>query len=153
MSDRFDRWISSDEWATIVRNVPIVSVDLVIEHSGGVILGRRENEPAKGEWFVPGGRVQKFESLTDAVHRIAREELGIDVTIRRQLGVYEHMYDESDVSEGNGKHYVANAYVVQVTGESSLSADEQHDSLRVFDDPPEDLHPYVEAYLRDAGIR
>lgn len=153
MSDRSDQWIPADEWATIVRNVPIVSVDLVIECNDGVVLGQRENEPAKGEWFVPGGRVQKFESLTDAVHRIAREELDIDVTIQRRLGVYEHMYDESDVSESDGKHYVANAFVVQVIDESSLSADEQHGSLRVFDEPPEDLHPYVEVYLRDAGIR
>jgi len=31
-----DRWIPSDEWRTIVANVPLVSVDLVIEHDGGV---------------------------------------------------------------------------------------------------------------------
>ena len=53
MSDD-DRWIPSEEWA-VVDNVPLVSVDLVAKHDGGVLLGRHENEPAKGEWFVPGG--------------------------------------------------------------------------------------------------
>ena len=42
------------EWRTIVENVPLVSVYLVIEHDSGVLLGKRENEPAKGEWFVSG---------------------------------------------------------------------------------------------------
>ena len=41
--------IPDDEWQTIVANVPLVSVDLVIEHDGGVLLRKRENEPAKGE--------------------------------------------------------------------------------------------------------
>jgi colanic acid biosynthesis protein WcaH len=63
-----------------VTSVPLVSVDLVVRHDGGAVLGRRQNEPAKGEWFVPGGRVHKDERLTDAVHRVARTELGSDVT-------------------------------------------------------------------------
>jgi len=35
-------------WRVIVENVPLVSVDLVVEHDGGILLGERENEPAKG---------------------------------------------------------------------------------------------------------
>jgi colanic acid biosynthesis protein WcaH len=52
-----DKPIPDDEWCTIVANVPLVSVDLVIEHDDGVLLGKRENEPAKNEWVVPGGTV------------------------------------------------------------------------------------------------
>lgn len=54
-----DNPIPDDEWRTIVANVPLVSVDLVIEYDGGVLLGKRENEPAKGEWFVRMGRCSK----------------------------------------------------------------------------------------------
>ncbi|WP_338739164.1 NUDIX domain-containing protein [Haloplanus salilacus] len=97
-----DERCPDDEWRTVVRNVPIVSVDLVVRHDGGVVLGRRENAPARGEWFVPGGRVRKDEPLADAVHRVAR--------------------------------------------------DDQHAPLRTFEPPFPDFHPYVEAYLRDAGL-
>ena len=83
-------WIPKDEWETIVRNVPIVSVDLVVKRSDGIVLGKRTNEPAKGEWFVPGGRVQKGETRVEAVHRITEEEFGVSVDVIESLGAFEH---------------------------------------------------------------
>lgn len=149
MSER--RRIPDEEWATVVRNVPLVAVDLVVRHDGGVVLGKRENEPARGEWFVPGGTVFKGERLAAAARRIAREEVGVDVRIERRLGVYEHFYDVADVPDAEGKHYVAVGFVVDPLGEA-FEADDQHAELRVFRPPFDDLHPYVEAYLADAGI-
>lgn len=149
MGDR----IPDAEWETIVRNVPIVSVDLVVRHDGGVVLGRRRNEPAKGEWFVPGGRVRKGERLAAAVHRVAAEEIGASVEIDRRLGVYEHHYDVADVDGADGKHYVPVGYVVTTT-DAGVAPDDQHDALRTFAPPFDgiDLHPYVRAYLADAGL-
>ena len=147
--------ISDSDWRTIVEHAPIVSVDLIVEHDGGIVLGKRTNEPARGEWFPPGGSVRKHERLTDAVHRIAASELGVSVTIERQLGVYEHFYDVADVADVSGvggKHYVPIGYVVSTDG-SSLEPDEQHTELRSFTPPFEfDLHPYVRDYLVDAGV-
>lgn len=148
-------WIPDDEWETIVRNVPIVSVDLVVCSPHGVVLGKRMNDPAKGEWFVPGGRVRKHERLTEAVHRLAREELGIeDVTVRESLGAYEHLYDTVDVDGGDGKHYLANGFVVDTDlGVEEMTLDDQHGDVRAFasEEFPADLHEYTAAYLRDAA--
>jgi colanic acid biosynthesis protein WcaH len=147
-------WISDDEWATIVRNVPIVSVDLVVQSADGLILGKRRNEPAKGEWFVPGGRIHKYERLTEAVHRLAHEELGIDeITIQQSLGVYEHIYEASNIADSDGKHYLANGFVVKTDAViSEITHDDQHSDVRAFDPSnlPADLHEYTAAYLRDA---
>lgn len=143
-------WISDDEWATIVRHVPIVSVDLVVECDEGIVLGKRQNEPAKGEWFVPGGRVHKHETLREAVHRVADEELGIEVKIVEQLGAYEHFYETADVSDAGGKHYLANGFVVEATSYPSKS-DAQHSELRMFEELPSDLHKYTQNYLVDAS--
>jgi colanic acid biosynthesis protein WcaH len=146
-----DRRIPEAEWRTVVRNVPIVSVDLVVRHEGGVVLGRRENDPARGEWFVPGGRVRKDESLVDAVHRVARDELGVDVTVDRRLGAYEHFWETSEFEDVPTKHYLANGFVVRTTG-GTLAPDDQRAERRTFDAPFPDLHPYVEAYRRDASL-
>ena len=145
-------WIDEDDWRTILRSVPIVSVDLIVKHDGGVVLGRRTNNPGKGEWFVPGSRVRKGERLEAAVHRVAADELGVEVEIERQLGVDEHFWDASEFPDIESKHHVPVAYVVSVESET-FDLDDQHDAIRVFEPPFDeiDLHPFVERYLRDAG--
>lgn len=55
--------LPKDEWKTIVENMPLVSVDLIVLYDSGILLGKRNNPPAKGEWFVPGGLVKKNETL------------------------------------------------------------------------------------------
>ena len=144
-------WIPEEEWATIVRNVPIVSVDLLVRTPDGVLLVERTNRPAKGEWFVPGGRVRKGERLVEAVHRVAREELGVEVGIEGRLGAYEHLYDDADVDGAGGKHYLANGFLVH-TDATKFDLDDQHGDARVFETFPDGLHPYVRAYLESARI-
>lgn len=143
--------IPDDEWETVVRSVPIVSVDLVVETGDGIVLSKRTNEPAKGEWFVPGGRVRKGERLREAVHRVAQTELGVEVTIERSLGTYEHFYGTADLDDVGGKHYVPHGFVVS-TDATSFALDDQHEAVEVFAEPPADLHEYVAAYLGDAGV-
>jgi colanic acid biosynthesis protein WcaH len=142
--------IPDDEWRSIVANVPLVSVDLVIEHDGGILLGKRENEPVKGEWFVPGGTVLKNEPRTDAVHRVAAEELGVSVVIDDCLGTFEHFYDTSEIEGVHSKHYVATAYRCHFEHDDpTITVDDQHSSLELFQLPLTDLepHPYIERYL------
>jgi colanic acid biosynthesis protein WcaH len=139
-------WIPADEWQTIVANVPIVSVDLLARHQGGLIFGKRTNQPAKGYWFLPGGRVHKCETRREAVHRVADEELGLSVDIVESLGAFEHIYDTSDVDDVATKHYLANGYVVDVVN-GQLQTDSQHQDLRVFQTAPDPLHANVRAYL------
>jgi len=146
-----EEYIDQETWGTIVQSMPIPSVDLVVKCPEGILLGKRANEPAKGEWFVPGGRIQKGEPLQEAVHRIAEEELGIEVTIERSLGAYDHFYEISDVPESGGKHYIAHAYVVSTT-DCTVVGDDQHSELQVFETLPEELHPHIECYLNCTNI-
>ncbi|WP_226007437.1 NUDIX domain-containing protein [Natrinema salinisoli] len=139
--------VPDEIWQDIVEYSPLVSVDLIVEQAGGIVLGQRENRPAKGEWFVPGGVVNKGESLNEAVHRIAREELGNPVTIRTQLGVYEHRYETSEF-EGVSKHYIPIAYVVEL-GSDVIMTDSQHSSFHVFNAPFSGFHENVQTYLDD----
>jgi colanic acid biosynthesis protein WcaH len=62
---------------------------------GKILLGLRNNEPAKDYWFVPEGRIYKDETMTKAFRRITREELGQELEMREGhfLAVYEHQQD------------------------------------------------------------
>lgn len=73
----------------------------------------------------PGGRVQKGEQLDDAALRVARDEIGVDVDIRERLGVYEHIYEASDVGDAGGKHYVPVGFVVEADT-TMFETDDQH---------------------------
>jgi ADP-ribose pyrophosphatase YjhB (NUDIX family) len=41
---------------------------------------RRNNQPAKGEWWFSGGRIRKRESLEEALRREVKEETGLEVS-------------------------------------------------------------------------
>lgn len=142
-----DKPIPPEEYITIVKHVPVVSVDLLVHHEGGLVFGMRENEPAKGEWFVPGGTMLKGETRREAVHRIAQEEMDADVLIDEELGVYTHRYQSAAAAGVDSKQYLATAYVV--TPDSDLQPDDQHTEFDVFKSPFPDLHNYVERYIRD----
>ena len=71
--------LSVEDFAGVVRLTPLVAIDLIVRDSAGrVLLGERKNEPAKGSFFVPGGRITKNETLTAAFRRITRAELGVE---------------------------------------------------------------------------
>lgn len=142
-------WLPADDWRTIVANAPVVSVDLLVRLDGGLVFGERTNEPVQGWWFLPGGRVEKGETREQAVHRVADEELGLAVEIVESLGAFEHFYEVADVAGVDGKHYLANGYVVDAVG-GELAGDDQHGDLRVFTAPPEPLHEHVRWYLEAA---
>ena len=88
------RFLDKDEFAHVVRNTPLVSIDLIIRDPDQcVLVGFRTNEPAKGKWFVPGGVVRKYERLADAFARILKTEVALEASIgdARLIGVYEHL--------------------------------------------------------------
>ena len=70
-----DGHLGDREFAELVRNAPLVSMDLVIRDSHRrVLLCLRQHEPAKNCFFVPGGRIRKNETLAQAFERILEAE-------------------------------------------------------------------------------
>ncbi|MBF4436458.1 NUDIX domain-containing protein, partial [Vibrio anguillarum] len=64
---------------TIIENTPLVSIDLVVyNQKNEALLGKRNNRPAQGYWFVPGGRILKDESIAVAFRRLTLNELGAE---------------------------------------------------------------------------
>jgi 8-oxo-dGTP diphosphatase len=54
-----------------------------------VVLARRANPPQQGRWSLPGGRVERGETLERALVREILEECGLTVRVVRLLEVVE----------------------------------------------------------------
>jgi ADP-ribose pyrophosphatase YjhB (NUDIX family) len=84
-------WLPKAEYDAIFSRVPRLCVEIVIASAGGgVLLTRRQIPPNVGAWHIPGGTVLFGERLVDAVNRVARRELGIDVEVGELLGYIEY---------------------------------------------------------------
>ncbi|MDO6617625.1 GDP-mannose mannosyl hydrolase [Shewanella sp. 6_MG-2023] len=123
-------------FTTVINSTPLVSIDLLIENSQGqVLLGLRNNRPAKGFWFVPGGRIQKNEKLDDAFKRLCFEELGIKHARQKaeHLGPFEHFYDDFVFGEEVSTHYVVLGYKIVVDLDIDALPQKQHGQYQWFD--------------------
>jgi colanic acid biosynthesis protein WcaH len=135
MSD--GNWLSTEAFTSACSALPLVSIDLLITRPGKngeeLLLGLRNNRPAQGWWFTPGGRIRKNEPLQDAMHRIAAGELNLSEALLPRatlLGAWDHFYDDSAFSQAVSTHYVNLAYWLRVdsreAGAIEAPAGEQH---------------------------
>jgi ADP-ribose pyrophosphatase YjhB (NUDIX family) len=93
---------------------------IVHDTAGRLLLIRRANEPGRGRWSIPGGRVEPNETDKDAIIRELLEETGLEVIPGTLVGTalrgpYE-IYD----------------YECAVTG-GTLRAGDDADDARWFD--------------------
>ena len=85
---------------------PALTTDCVIfDNAGRVLLIRRKNEPFKGSYALPGGFVDIGETVEAACRREVQEEVGIELSDLRLIGVY------SDPKRDPRGHTVSAAYL------------------------------------------
>ena len=122
---------------TVVESMPLASIDLCLVYEGQLLMGLRQNEPLKGQWFTPGGRLLKNERWQDGLARIAKAELGLNVTSDafELMGVWDHFYDNSAINESISTDYVNLPHVCYLESRPELSLDPQHESVGWFDIP------------------
>jgi len=129
-------FLDNNTFETVIDSTPLISIDLVVKNpQGQALLGFRTNRPAQGYWFVPGGRIQKNESMRHAFTRLCQHELGLTCAIEQAtfLGPFEHFYDDSVFGEHVSTHYVVLGYEITVD-ESQLSLPtEQHSQYQWLD--------------------
>ena len=91
---------------------PVVGVGAVILKQGKILLEKRGNEPAKGQWSIPGGAVEVGESLEEAVIRETKEETGLEAQSPCFIDVVDqvHLDDKGKIQF----HYVIIDYLVSV---------------------------------------
>lgn len=126
--------MNQEDFLNIIDKAPLVSIDIILtDEADRVLLGYRNNRPAKGYWFVPGGRVRKNETLELAMSRISQAELGFEISIAdsKLIGAYDHLYDDNFHNAPDiNTHYVALGHKVKLPKGQSVTFDSQHEQVK-----------------------
>lgn len=110
-----------------------IAVDLWVKNEeGGVLYTKRDVEPFKGMWHLPGSFLLKGETVDECVKRLAREELGLEI----KGNGFKLRYLDEDLQEPRG-HVVHLVYEVRV----KKSEVEDGESKRFFFEPPKKMIP------------
>ncbi len=89
----------------------------MFDGTGAVLLVRRANEPGRGRWSVPGGRVEVGETDHQAVVREVAEETGLEVEVLRRVGQVQR-------PAPGGAVFAIHDYTCRVTGGTVRAGDD-----------------------------
>lgn len=142
------------EYKNVVDKIPICCVDLIVLYKKKVLLLYRNNEPAKDQWWVPGGRVYKNEKLEEAVIRKSYEEIGVNVKIVKKLGAFESMFEKGPFEDlKNGMHTINVVFVVvPVNDNFQIKIDETSSNYKWIDKVEKSLDHYIKEILQEAKV-
>jgi len=104
--------IPQELYTKIIEVMPIPCVDLLVcEPSGKVLMMKRKNQPAKGSWWFPGGRILFGEHRKDAASRKLMQECGLSSFSISEIGTYDVILD---MPENKLSHGITTVYKILV---------------------------------------
>lgn len=127
---------------------PLLTVDIIIELGNlpqkPIVLIERRNPPLG--WALPGGFVDVGERVEEAAKREAAEETGLDVRLRRLLGVY------SAPDRDPRGHTVSAVFIAAAIGEPQAADDAKQVTVCGLENLPPQLMFDHELILKDYAV-
>jgi ADP-ribose pyrophosphatase YjhB (NUDIX family) len=131
----------------LTDGLPRVGSALIVrDEANRILLGKRNKDPQRGNWILPGGKIHAFETIADAAARELSEETGLEVVVQHQFRVYE-------VINAPQEHRIIIYSWARAVGGDLRASDDVSEvkfvSLQELGDLP--LTPLVREVLADAG--
>jgi len=96
----------------------------IFDNEGKVLLTKRQDN---GQWCLPSGGMEPGESAAEACEREVLEETGLNVRVKRLVGVYSHPDQLIVYSETDKFQIVALHFEAEITGGELGLSDETSD--------------------------
>lgn len=144
--------VSEDLYLKFLAQMPLTCVDVVIIHDGCALLVQRASAPAKGQWWLPGGRVLKGETLKQAAWRKAKEEVSLDCWVGPVMHTAETLFP--DGPNGIPVHSVNTCFLLIPKRMGAVYLNNTITAFQWFNplECQQILHPYVKTCLIKAGF-
>ena len=146
-------FIESKEYQRILEIMPVVCIDFFIVYNNKVFLGKRTNQPYKGEWFVPGWRIQKWEQQEEVFERKLFEETGIrpeDIASKFLLWVYDTQFIGNAFDPIMPTHTINITYGVELKWVVKIQPDSQNEIFESFSiEWDNQLLPYIQNLMSE----
>ena len=125
--------LSNKQFQDIIKLTPLIALDLIIYYKNKILLGRRINEPAKGFFFIPGGRILKGETLEKSCLRLTKNELGFTIPLNKftfHMNT-QHIYKNNFFNNNFSTHYICLCYKYELNDieYKKINIDQQHDDI------------------------
>ena len=134
--------VSNKDFEKFSKYFSFSIVDLLIFDEKSILLTKRKIKPFKGYWHLPGTIIRRNEKREDAVKRAAKEELGKEITIKKELGVYESIVPF--------RHDISNGFIVKFKSKGIIKTDFQGEDFKFFEKLPSKVPKHHKKMILDA---
>jgi ADP-ribose pyrophosphatase YjhB (NUDIX family) len=139
------RPLTFEEFVYIYSRVPRLGVDLIVKKDNGIVLVKRSIDPYKGIWHFPGGTVLFDENIDQAISRIVKDELNLEVLSKNYLGIIEYLYEPDDRFLKKHRHTVCPIFLIKAEG--NLKNDADASEVKILKIIPENTIPEQKEFL------
>lgn len=146
--NKVSKLLDDDLYKIVLENVPIVCVSLVIENNGLLLLKRNEN-PLKGEWCIPGGRLFRDETIKECAFRKAKEELNLNVKECEIIGIMENFFDINKYESDKGTHVIEIIVECKIENLEEIKVANEFSEYKYTKEIPEQLHGMMKTIMRE----
>lgn len=159
--------IEISKFEEIVRNTPLIAIDLFIINERSLLIGKRKNAPGLNTYFVPGGRIKKDENIYKALNRILLNETNLTFKNKSYrplfIGIDEHFYEDNFLKNKNfSTHYVVLMFILEFSKlekiDNRLTLKNQHHNFvwfnkNVNNELSKSMNKYMKGYLEIAELK
>lgn len=131
------------QFKELYSKVPRLTVDLVVQTPNGVVLTLRQLSSWYKLWHLPGGTIFYKETVKQAVKRVAKDELGIAVNIKKLLGYIEYPSEEKE----RGFGWTISLAILCTIKSGQLKINEEASQVKIFSEWPKNIVSEQKVFL------
>ena len=142
--------LTDEEYQFIFSRAVRLCLDFIVVKNNKVLLAKREIEPNKGSWSLPGGMVRYQETIDQAAERIIGAELGLKIKEKNLFGYMEFPHEINQ--NGTLIHSVSLAFLTTLE-DGELRGSDQAREIEFFEILPQEAHSIHHKFLQENWSR